>query len=328
MATIPAVRRHDLTDAQWAALQPLLPRGKKPGRPPKWDKRQLIDGIRWRVRVGCPWRDVPDLYGPWQTVYGLFRRWQRGGIWQQLLTCLQAHADGAGLIDRDVSVDSTITRAHQHAAGARARPQEQKEPSGGVEHEPADHALGRSRGGLTKLHLAERIRLFELAKASATKSRAQAINQLKAVLVGADSALRNSMTGLSNPKLIRRCADLNPGQPETPVAAAAYALRLLARRIIELTHEVEDLNQRITEAINAQTPELLQRYGVGPDTAAALFLAADVGAGLSPGGQAGRDQGPSGVGQVGWVGSPCGHGAVVRCLEAGSADVMSADSRA
>ncbi|MEV7013028.1 transposase [Streptosporangium sp. NPDC051022] len=54
MATTPAARRHDLTSARWAALQPLLPQGRKPGRPPKWDKRQLIDGIRWRVRAGCP----------------------------------------------------------------------------------------------------------------------------------------------------------------------------------------------------------------------------------------------------------------------------------
>lgn len=120
----------------------------------------------------------------------------------------------------------------------------------------------------------ERIRLFKLAKASATKSRAQAINQLKAILVGADPVLRDSMTGLSNPKLVRRCADLDPGRTDTPTAAAAYTLRLLARRIIELTREVEDLNQRITDAVNAHTPELLQRYGVGPDTAAALLLAA------------------------------------------------------
>ncbi|WP_410636678.1 IS110 family transposase, partial [Amycolatopsis sp. cmx-4-83] len=120
----------------------------------------------------------------------------------------------------------------------------------------------------------ERIRLFKLAKASAIKSRAQAINQLKAILVGADPALRDSMTGISNPKLVRRCAGLAPDQPDTPAAAAAYTLRLLARRIIELTCEVDDLNQRITDAINAHTPELLQRYGVGPDTAAALLLAA------------------------------------------------------
>ncbi|MFI5615526.1 IS110 family transposase [Amycolatopsis sp. NPDC051903] len=120
----------------------------------------------------------------------------------------------------------------------------------------------------------ERIRLFKLAKASATKSRAQAINQLKAILVGADPTLRDSMAGLSNPKLVRRCAELGPGRPDTPAAAAAYTLRLLARRIIELTREVDDLNQQITDAISAHTPELLQRYGVGPDTAAALLLAA------------------------------------------------------
>ena len=155
MATIPVTRRHDLTDAQWAALKPLLPMGKKPGRPPKWSKRQLIDGIRWRVRVGSPWRDVPDCYGPWQTVYGLFRRWQRAGVWQRIVTGLQARDDASGLITWDVSIDSTISRAHQHAAGARTRPEAQKEPPGGMEHELADHALGRSRGGLTtKLHLA------------------------------------------------------------------------------------------------------------------------------------------------------------------------------
>ncbi|WP_431727846.1 IS5 family transposase [Verrucosispora sp. TAA-831] len=155
MATIPVTRRFDLTDVQWAALEPLLPRGKKPGRPLKWSKRQLIDGIRWRVRVGSPWRDVPECYGPWQTVYGLFRRWQRAGVWQRFVTGLQTRADAAGLITWDVSVDSTIARAHQHAAGARTRPELQKEPPGGVEDEPADHALGRSRGGwTTKLHLA------------------------------------------------------------------------------------------------------------------------------------------------------------------------------
>ena len=121
MASVTATGRADLTDAQWAMLQPLLPVGKKPGRPPKWSKRQLIDGIRWRVRVGAPWRDVPPVYGPWQTVYGLFRRWQRAGVWAAILTGLQARADVAGLIVWDVSVDSTIMRAHQHAAGARKK---------------------------------------------------------------------------------------------------------------------------------------------------------------------------------------------------------------
>ena len=121
MDTIPFASRHDLTDEHWAVLEPLLPKGKKAGRPPKWTKRQLIDGIRWRARAGAPWRDLPSTYGPWQTVYGLFRRWQRGGVWRRILSRLQALADAAGLIVWDVSVDSTVSRAHQHAAGARKR---------------------------------------------------------------------------------------------------------------------------------------------------------------------------------------------------------------
>ena len=108
-----------MTEEQWARLEPLLPVGIKPGRPPVWSKRQLIDGIRWRTRAGVPWRDVPERYGPWQTVYGLFRRWQRDGTWQRIVTGLQARADAEGLIIWDVSVDSTVARAHQHAAGAR-----------------------------------------------------------------------------------------------------------------------------------------------------------------------------------------------------------------
>ena len=121
MPTVPVSGRADLSDAQWAVLEPLLPKGKKPGRPPVWAKRQLIDGIRWRTRAGGPWRDVPERYGPWASVYGLFRSWQRDGTWAQILARLRARADAAGLITWDVSVDSTVVRAHQHAAGARKR---------------------------------------------------------------------------------------------------------------------------------------------------------------------------------------------------------------
>ncbi len=94
-------------------------------------------------------------YGPWQTVYGLFRRWQRDGTWPGLLTRLQARADVAALITWEVNVDSTVCRAHQHAAGTRRDGQAQKEPPGGSRAEPDDHGLGRSRGGFTtKIHLA------------------------------------------------------------------------------------------------------------------------------------------------------------------------------
>ncbi|WP_435804355.1 IS5 family transposase [Streptomyces avermitilis] len=147
--------RHDLTNAQWAKLEPLLPAGKKPGRPPVHTKRQLIDGIRWRTRAGAPWRDVPERYGPWETVYGLFRRWQRDGTWHRIFEQLQARADTEGLITWDVSVDSTIARAHQHAAGARKKGICRSSRPEVCSPSPTNHGLGRSRGGLTtKLHLA------------------------------------------------------------------------------------------------------------------------------------------------------------------------------
>ena len=156
MPTLSVPGRHDLGDGEWSVLEPLLPAGKKAGRPPKWARRQLIDGIRWRVRTGAPWRDVPPCYGSWQSVYWLFRCWQRDGTWALVVTALQALADAAGHVTWEVSVDSGTARAHQHAAGARKDGSGQKEPPGGASGpEPADHALGRSRGGLTsKFHLA------------------------------------------------------------------------------------------------------------------------------------------------------------------------------
>jgi transposase len=79
--TLAVTRRFDLTDGQWAVLQPLLSASKRSGRPSLWSRRQLIDGIRWRVRAGAPWRDVPACYGSWSAVYAVFRRWQRDGTW-------------------------------------------------------------------------------------------------------------------------------------------------------------------------------------------------------------------------------------------------------
>ncbi|WP_238020099.1 IS110 family transposase [Dactylosporangium sp. AC04546] len=119
----------------------------------------------------------------------------------------------------------------------------------------------------------EMLRMFRLAKDSATKSRTQAINQLKAVLVRADPALRDALSGLSLTKLVRRCAQLAAAPPADPASAAAYTLQSLAIRIAHLTAEIQDLTTRITEAIDAHTPTLLQQYGVGPDTAGALLLA-------------------------------------------------------
>ena len=101
---------------------------------------------------GAPWRDVPERYGPWQSMYWLSRTWQRAGVWALIVTGLLARAGAAGLICWDVSVDSTVVRVRQHAAGARRDPLARVEP---VLGEPVDHGLGRCRGGLTtRLHLA------------------------------------------------------------------------------------------------------------------------------------------------------------------------------
>jgi transposase len=94
VGSLPAGARGDLTNRQWRVLKALLPKGKKPGGPAKWTKRQLINGIRWRTRTGAPWRDVPARYGTWQRVYGLFRSWQRDGTWARILSALQGLARG------------------------------------------------------------------------------------------------------------------------------------------------------------------------------------------------------------------------------------------
>jgi transposase len=90
------------------------------GRRPR-DRRQVFNAICWRARTGSPWRDVPERYGPRETAYSLFRRWQIDGTWTRLLKELQVTADAEGFIEWEVSVDSTVVRAHQHAAGARRR---------------------------------------------------------------------------------------------------------------------------------------------------------------------------------------------------------------
>lgn len=148
MSSVDAAGRHDLSDVQWGLLVPLLPASSGRGRPRRWPLRGLVDGVRYRTRVGGPWRDVPDRYGPWWRVYALFATWQVLGVWERIETALLARAEAAKKICWQVSVDSTIARAHVHAAGAR------RDSVDLVAGEPADHALGRSRGGWgTKTHL-------------------------------------------------------------------------------------------------------------------------------------------------------------------------------
>ncbi len=112
--------RPELTDAQWAALAPHLPpQQARTGRPAK-DHRLVVEGILCRLRTGVPWRDLPERYGPWETVYTRFRRWREAGVWDRALAALQVEADARGDLDWSLHfLDATNVRAHPHAAGAK-----------------------------------------------------------------------------------------------------------------------------------------------------------------------------------------------------------------
>lgn len=143
------VVEEELCDAHWHKLRPLLPPNSRRGSQFK-DHRQVISGILWRLRTGAPWHDVPVAFGPWQTLYDRFVRWQRDGTWLRILQALQAQADQQGSLDWEgAALDATHIRAHRSATGARQLPAR-------LETACAEESewLGYTRGGRTsKLHL-------------------------------------------------------------------------------------------------------------------------------------------------------------------------------
>jgi transposase len=126
--------RMNLSDDQWERIEQLLP-GKVGDRGcTAADNRLFVDAVLWIARSGAPWRDLPEEFGRWNSVYKRFARWEKRGAWQRVFTELAGDADF-----EEVFIDSTVIRAHQHAAGARK--------------EEGAQAIGRSRGGLTtKIH--------------------------------------------------------------------------------------------------------------------------------------------------------------------------------
>lgn len=111
--------RGDLTEAEWRVLKGLLPvereagkRGR--GRPPE-DNRNIINGILWRLRCGTPWRDVPEKYGNWNSIYRRFRRWSGSGVWESVAITLAETMAESG----HYNIDSTSIRAHVSAAGGK-----------------------------------------------------------------------------------------------------------------------------------------------------------------------------------------------------------------
>ncbi|MES4889487.1 IS110 family transposase [Streptomyces sp. NPDC096012] len=131
-------------------------------------------------------------------------------------------------------------------------------------------ARARAKSGDGPVHSA---RIFKLAKDSAVKARTQAINQLKAVLVIADPALREQLSSLGNRELFRTCARLGGGGDEDAVTQATHlTLRMLAERIEQLTGQINELNQRLTQLVERHAPQLLAPVGIGPDSGVTLLI--------------------------------------------------------
>jgi transposase len=112
------MRRHELSDAQWALIADLMPSNALHGRP--WsDHRQIVNGMMWILHTGAPWRDLPEHYGPWQTVFERFNRWRREGLLDRVLERLQMKLDREGRVDWNMwCIDGTSIRASRAAGGA------------------------------------------------------------------------------------------------------------------------------------------------------------------------------------------------------------------
>jgi transposase len=106
--------RYDLTDFEWSVIEPLLPMDRR-GPKPK-NNRQIINGMFYILRAGSPWRDLPERYGPYTTVYNRFNRWRKAGIWDRLMDAIVKAHDGEVQM-----IDSSIVRVHQHASGVKKR---------------------------------------------------------------------------------------------------------------------------------------------------------------------------------------------------------------
>lgn len=116
------MKRHELTDQEWELVHPILPpRTATTGRPPR-DPRVMLNGIFWNLHTGAPWRDLPERFGPWQTVYDHFRNWRADGTYDRILQALQIRMDREGKIDWDLwCLDGSSVRASRASAGAEKK---------------------------------------------------------------------------------------------------------------------------------------------------------------------------------------------------------------
>ena len=134
------MKRHEISERQWNRIKDKFPPEKKPqGGQPGKSNREMLNAILYWLNTGIPWRDLPERFGPWQSVYSRFRAWTKAGAWEDVLTALIEQ----DLVDETtLMLDSTTIKVHQHAGGVKRGYHEE---------------TGRSRGGLTtKVHSGNR----------------------------------------------------------------------------------------------------------------------------------------------------------------------------
>ena len=104
-----------LSNKMWFQLAPLLPAECGRQGPIRKDNRLMVEGMLWKMRTGAPWRDLPEEFGPWESIYTRFSRWCKAGVWRKVLTALQE-----GEMDCEwLMMDSSAVKVHQHAHGAK-----------------------------------------------------------------------------------------------------------------------------------------------------------------------------------------------------------------
>ena len=112
------MKRHELHDSEWGIVEPLLPKSAANTGRPRRDARQMLNGILWILSTGAQWRDLPERFGPWETVYGYFRSWRANGVFDRIIDALHLRLDQEGKIDWDLwCIDGTSVRASRSAAG-------------------------------------------------------------------------------------------------------------------------------------------------------------------------------------------------------------------
>lgn len=125
------MRRHELNDTQWDVVHELLQAITGPGRPSSLGDRNFINAVVWIAKTGAPWRDLPERFGPWKTIFNRFSDWCKRGVWESIFTALAFSEDEIGSL-----MDGSVVRAHQDSCGGEGGP---KKTLSGV------HAVGAPR---------------------------------------------------------------------------------------------------------------------------------------------------------------------------------------